>query len=92
MLRWLISKQDPRLKNWGYSYIYFATVNDIFTYISPEGCASILYKDASKASTAAESLKITSSRLKDEGLIDSIISEPLGEAHHLNHLHQSPQR
>ena len=30
------SKQDSRLKNWGYSYIYFATINDIFTYISPE--------------------------------------------------------
>jgi acetyl-CoA carboxylase carboxyl transferase subunit alpha len=48
---------------------------------STEGCASILYKDASKASTAAESLKITSSHLKDEGLIDSIISEPLGGIH-----------
>ncbi|CAB5501260.1 Acetyl-coenzyme A carboxyl transferase alpha chain (EC 6.4.1.2) [uncultured Gammaproteobacteria bacterium] len=53
----------------------------IYSVISPEGCASILYKDASKASIAAESLKLTSSRLKNEGLIDSIISEPLGGIH-----------
>ena len=53
----------------------------IYSVISPEGCASILYKDAGKASIAAESLKLTSSRLKDEGLIDSIISEPLGGIH-----------
>jgi acetyl-CoA carboxylase carboxyl transferase subunit alpha len=53
----------------------------IYSVISPEGCASILYKDASKANIAAESLKLTSSCLKDEGLINSIISEPLGGIH-----------
>lgn len=53
----------------------------IYSVISPEGCASILYQDASKASVAAESLKLTSSRLKDEGLIDDVIPEPLGGIH-----------
>ncbi|WXU00072.1 MAG: Acetyl-coenzyme A carboxylase carboxyl transferase subunit alpha [Catillopecten margaritatus gill symbiont] len=53
----------------------------IYSVISPEGCASILYKDATKASIAAESLKLTSTHLKKEGLIDSIINEPLGGIH-----------
>lgn len=53
----------------------------IYSVISPEGCASILYKDASKASLAAESLKLTSTHLKKEGLIDIIIDEPLGGIH-----------
>jgi acetyl-CoA carboxylase carboxyl transferase subunit alpha len=53
----------------------------IYSVISPEGCASILYKDASKASLAAESLKLTSKHLKNEGLIDVIINEPLGGIH-----------
>jgi acetyl-CoA carboxylase carboxyl transferase subunit alpha len=53
----------------------------IYSVISPEGCASILYKDASKANLAAESLKLTSSHLKKEGLIDTIIDEPLGGIH-----------
>lgn len=53
----------------------------IYSVISPEGCASILYQDASKADIAAESLKLTSTRLKNEGLIDGIISEPLGGIH-----------
>ena len=52
-----------------------------YSVISPEGCASILWKDASKASTAAEALGITSERLKKLGLIDQIIPEPLGGAH-----------
>ncbi|MEE9352648.1 MAG: acetyl-CoA carboxylase carboxyltransferase subunit alpha [Thiotrichaceae bacterium] len=52
-----------------------------YSVISPEGCASILWKDASKASTAAEALGITSERLRDLGLIDQIIAEPLGGAH-----------
>lgn len=53
----------------------------IYSVISPEGCASILYKDASQANIAAESLKLTSTHLKNEGLIDVIISEPLGGNH-----------
>ncbi|MDC9727585.1 MAG: acetyl-CoA carboxylase carboxyltransferase subunit alpha [Candidatus Thioglobus sp.] len=53
----------------------------IYSVISPEGCASILYKDAGKANLAAESLKLTSEHLKKEGLIDVIIDEPLGGIH-----------
>ncbi len=53
----------------------------IYSVISPEGCASILYKDAAKANVAAESLKLTSEHLKKEGLIDEIIAEPLGGIH-----------
>jgi acetyl-CoA carboxylase carboxyl transferase subunit alpha len=53
----------------------------IYSVISPEGCASILYKDAAKANIAAESLKLTSAHLKKEGLIDEIIGEPLGGIH-----------
>ena len=53
----------------------------IYSVISPEGCASILYKDAAKANVAAESLKLTSTHLKKEGLIDDIIEEPLGGVH-----------
>ncbi len=53
----------------------------IYSVISPEGCASILYKDAAKASIAAESLKLTSTHLKQAGLIDTIIDEPLGGIH-----------
>ena len=53
----------------------------IYSVISPEGCASILYKDASKANIAAESLKMTSKHLKRNKLIDKIIPEPLGGIH-----------
>jgi len=49
--------------------------------ISPEGCASILWKSAERAPEAAESLGITASRLKTLGLIDKIVTEPLGGAH-----------
>ncbi|MFZ2162111.1 MAG: acetyl-CoA carboxylase carboxyltransferase subunit alpha [Sideroxyarcus sp.] len=52
-----------------------------YSVISPEGCASILWKSANKASDAAETLGITANRLKTLGLIDKIISEPLGGAH-----------
>jgi acetyl-CoA carboxylase carboxyl transferase subunit alpha len=52
-----------------------------YSVISPEGCASILWKSAEKASEAAEIMGITASRLKTLGLIDKIISEPLGGAH-----------
>jgi acetyl-CoA carboxylase carboxyl transferase subunit alpha len=52
-----------------------------YSVISPEGCASILWKSADKASDAAESLGITANRLKTLGLIDKIVTEPLGGAH-----------
>ena len=52
-----------------------------YTVISPEGCASILWRDASKAATAAEALKITSEDLLKLEVIDGIIKEPLGGAH-----------
>jgi acetyl-CoA carboxylase carboxyl transferase subunit alpha len=52
-----------------------------YSVISPEGCASILWKSAEKASEAAETLGITAIRLKALGLVDKIISEPLGGAH-----------
>lgn len=52
-----------------------------YSVISPEGCASILWKSAEKAAEAAEAMKMTSQRLKEQGLIDIIISEPLGGAH-----------
>lgn len=52
-----------------------------YSVISPEGCASILYKSADKASVAAESLAITADRLKALGLVDRIIPEPLGGSH-----------
>jgi acetyl-CoA carboxylase carboxyl transferase subunit alpha len=53
----------------------------IYSVISPEGCASILWKSADKAPEAAETMGITSNRLKTLGLIDKIINEPLGGAH-----------
>jgi len=52
-----------------------------YSVISPEGCASILWKSADKAPEAAESLGITSGRLYELGLVDSVIPEPLGGAH-----------
>ena len=52
-----------------------------YSVISPEGCASILWKDSTKASEAAEIMAITAPKLKALGLIDKVISEPLGGAH-----------
>ncbi|MBQ8887687.1 MAG: acetyl-CoA carboxylase carboxyltransferase subunit alpha [Candidatus Gastranaerophilales bacterium] len=52
-----------------------------YTVISPEGCASILWRDASKADVAAEALKITSEDLLGLEIIDGIVKEPLGGAH-----------
>jgi len=52
-----------------------------YSVISPEGCASILWKSAEKAPLAAEAMGITSERLKELELIDSIVPEPLGGAH-----------
>lgn len=53
----------------------------VYSVISPEGCASILWKDAAKAPEAAESLSLTATKLFNLGLVDKIISEPLGGAH-----------
>ncbi|HEX7965950.1 MAG TPA: acetyl-CoA carboxylase carboxyl transferase subunit alpha [Gammaproteobacteria bacterium] len=53
----------------------------IYSVISPEGCASILWKSADKASDAAEAMGITAERIKSLGLIDQVIKEPLGGAH-----------
>ncbi|WP_373507791.1 acetyl-CoA carboxylase carboxyl transferase subunit alpha [Thiocapsa sp.] len=52
-----------------------------YSVISPEGCASILWKSADKAQLAAEAMAITSDKLLEQGLIDQIIKEPLGGAH-----------
>jgi len=57
--------------------LQFAT----YSVISPEGCASILWKSADRAADAAEALGLTAHRLKALGLIDKIVSEPLGGAH-----------
>jgi len=53
----------------------------VYSVISPEGCASILYKSPDRASDAADAMGITSSRLLELGLIDRVVSEPLGGAH-----------
>ena len=53
----------------------------VYSVISPEGCASILWKSADKAPEAAETLGITANRLKTLGLVDKVVSEPLGGAH-----------
>jgi acetyl-CoA carboxylase carboxyl transferase subunit alpha len=52
-----------------------------YSVISPEGCASILWKSADKAKDAAEAMGITSNRLREVGLVDQIVREPLGGAH-----------
>ena len=52
-----------------------------YSVISPEGCASILWKSAEKAPLAAEAMNITAHRIKDLGLIDNVVQEPLGGAH-----------
>jgi acetyl-CoA carboxylase carboxyl transferase subunit alpha len=53
----------------------------VYSVISPEGCASILWRDAAQAEAAAEALRLTAQDLKQFGLIDRIIAEPLGGAH-----------
>jgi len=55
--------------------------NAIYSVISPEGCASILWRDASQAPQAAEALKLTSYELKGMGIVDTIIPEPMGGIH-----------
>lgn len=53
----------------------------IYSVISPEGCASILWKSAEKAQDAAEAMRITAQSLNDFGLVDEVLAEPLGGAH-----------
>ncbi len=53
----------------------------IYSVISPEGCASILWKSAEKAQDAAEAMRITADDLRDFGLVDEVLPEPLGGAH-----------
>jgi acetyl-CoA carboxylase carboxyl transferase subunit alpha len=53
----------------------------IYSVISPEGCASILWKDPAKANEAAKAMGITSNKIKELGLIDEVVKEPLGGAH-----------
>jgi acetyl-CoA carboxylase carboxyl transferase subunit alpha len=55
--------------------------NAYYSVISPEGCAAILWKDRSAAAKAAEALKITARHLLELGLVDEVVSEPLGGAH-----------
>ena len=55
--------------------------HSVYSVISPEGCASILWRSADRAREAAEALRLTAQDLKSLGLIDGIIPEPLGGAH-----------
>ena len=55
--------------------------HSVFSVISPEGCASILWRDATKANEAAKALKLTAKDMEKLGIIDQIIQEPLGGAH-----------
>ena len=55
--------------------------NSIYSVISPEGCASILWRDPSKSLDAAEAMKLTAKDLLNFGIIDEIIPEPIGGAH-----------
>jgi acetyl-CoA carboxylase carboxyl transferase subunit alpha len=84
----------------------FMMENSVYSVISPEGCASIMWRDASKKEIAAQALRITPSDLKEMAIIDEIIPEPEGGAHldhdaaaamvdevlsrHLNELKQQP--
>jgi acetyl-CoA carboxylase carboxyl transferase subunit alpha len=54
--------------------------NSIYSVISPEGCAAILWKDSSQAARAAEGLKLTADDLKKEGIVDEVVEEPKGGA------------
>src|SRR5437773_8288888 len=54
--------------------------NAIYSVISPEGCAAILWKDSSQSAQAAEGLKLTAKDLKNEGIVDQVIAEPKGGA------------
>jgi len=58
--------------------------HSIYSVISPEGCASILWRDPSKSLEAAEAMKLTANDLKKFGIVDEVIKEPLGGAHRDN--------
>lgn len=66
----------------GIGDLIFMLENAYYSVISPEGCASILWRDENKASEAAEALKLTAESLLSLGIIDGIVKEPLGGAHH----------
>ena len=55
--------------------------HSVYSVISPEGCAAILWRSADQASTAADALKLTAQDLQNLKLIDEIVNEPLGGAH-----------
>ena len=55
--------------------------NSIYSVISPEGCASILWRDGKKAELAASALRLTGKDLSGLGIVDGILDEPLGGAH-----------
>ena len=55
--------------------------NGFYSVISPEGCASIIWRDSAKAETAAEAMKITAADLKELGIVDEVVKEPEGGAH-----------
>jgi acetyl-CoA carboxylase carboxyl transferase subunit alpha len=73
----IVGARAVRWPSWGDRTM---TQYSTYSVISPEGCASILWKSADKASVAAETLGITADRLKANGLVDRIIEEPLGGA------------
>ena len=53
----------------------------VYSVISPEGCASILWRDKAKAAEAADALKLTATSAREFGIVDEILPEPLGGAH-----------
>lgn len=55
--------------------------NGFYSVISPEGCAAILWKDSARSEDAAKSLRLTAPDLKEMGIVDEVVSEPLGGAH-----------
>lgn len=63
------------------AHVVYTNFYATYSVITPEGCASILWKTADKAPEAAETLGISAHRLKALGLIDRIVNEPLGGAH-----------
>jgi acetyl-CoA carboxylase carboxyl transferase subunit alpha len=65
----------------GVGDVVMMLANSVYSVISPEGCASILWRDGTKAPVAAEALKITADSLIELGIIDEIIPEPIGGAH-----------
>jgi len=57
--------------------------HSVYSVISPEGCASILWRDAAQAAVAAEALRLTAEDLLTLGIVDRVIDEPLGGAHRM---------